>query len=147
MIYAAKRIGLTEKQKKKKKKRIQRRYPELLTPGEKVQIDVKEVPYNCLKGNALRDEKHLYQWTVIDESTRMRFIYGFEEHTPENSVKFLKMLLNKFPFKIQTICYLTRKTRKREIAGKPEFLRQPLGKTPCLNGFKQFLNDDSGIRS
>lgn len=47
--------------------------------------------------------KHLYQWTAIDECTRKRFIYAFEEHTPENSVKFLKMLVNVFPFKIQTI--------------------------------------------
>lgn len=103
MVYAAKRLGLAQKQKKKNKKRVQRRYPELLVPGEKVQIDVKEVPYNCLKDSVLRDEKHLYQWTAIDECTRMRFIYGFEEHTPENSVKFLKMLLDKFPFKIQTV--------------------------------------------
>ena len=51
----------------------------------------------------LRDGKHLYQWTAIDECTRMRFVYGFEEHTPENSVKFLKMLINAFPFKIKTI--------------------------------------------
>lgn len=33
----------------------------------------------------------------------MRFVYGFEEHTPENSVKFLRMLVKVFPFKIQTI--------------------------------------------
>ncbi len=103
MVYAAKRLGLKEKKKPKKKSREQRRYPELKTPGEKVQIDVKEVPYNCLRGEVLRDGKHLYQWTVIDECTRDRFIYGFEEHTPENSVKFLKMLEKAFPFKIQTI--------------------------------------------
>ena len=103
MVYAAKRLGLTEEPKPKKKNRKSRRYPEILVPGEKVQIDVKEVPYNCLRGKVLRDGKHLYQWTAIDECTRMRFVYGFEEHTPENTVKFLKMLLKAFPFKIQTI--------------------------------------------
>lgn len=103
MIYAAKRMGLVKYKKAKKKSRKHRRYPELLIPGEKVQIDVKEVPYNCLRGKALRDGKHFYQWTAIDECTRMRFVYGFEEHTPENSTKFLKMLLKEFPFKIQTI--------------------------------------------
>ena len=103
MVYAARRIGLTEQKKPQKKSRVQRRYPELLEPGEKVQIDVKEVPYNCLRGKVLRDGKHLYQWTAIDECTRMRFVYGFEEHTPENSVKFLKMLIKVFPFKIKTI--------------------------------------------
>lgn len=68
-----------------------------------MQVDVKEVPYNRLKGAARRDEKHLYQWTAIDECPRIRFVYGFEEHTPENSVKFFKMLQKVFPFKIQTI--------------------------------------------
>ena len=103
MIYAGKRIGLKEQKKPKKKSRKFRKYPELEKPGEKVQIDVKEVPFNCLRGAVLRDNKHLYQWTAIDECTRIRFVYGFEEHTPENSVKFLHMLLKAFPFKIQTI--------------------------------------------
>lgn len=103
MVYAAKRLGLKEEKKPKKKSREQRRYPEIETPGEKVQIDVKEVPYICLRGEALRDGKRLYQWTAIDECTRDRFVYAFEEHTPENSVKFLKMLIKVFPFEIQTI--------------------------------------------
>lgn len=103
MVYAAKRLGLIDELKPKKKTREQRRYSEILVPGEKVQIDVKEVPYNCLRGSALKDNKHLYQWTATDECTRMRFVYGFEEHTPENSVRFLAMVIKAFPFKIQTI--------------------------------------------
>lgn len=103
MIYAAKRLELVEKGKCRAPSRHHRRYPELSEPGEKVQIDVKEVPYTCLRGQLLRDGKHLYQWTAIDECTRMRFVYGFEEHTPENSVKFLRMLAKVFPFKIQTV--------------------------------------------
>jgi len=104
MIYATKRMGIVGKEKlKKPPRKHDRRYPEILIPGEKVQIDVKEVPYHCLKGEVKRDEKHLYQWTAIDECTRVRFIYGFEEHTPTNSVRFLKMLQKVFPFKIQTI--------------------------------------------
>ena len=89
--------------KRKRPSRKARRYPELTRPGEKVQIDVKEVPYHCLKGAAKRDGKHLYQWTAIDECTRFRFVYGYEEHTPENSVDFLERLLRAFPFPIQAI--------------------------------------------
>lgn len=103
MIYAARRLDLVEKAKRRPPRRHDRRFPEMLEPGQKVQIDVKEVPYNCLRGNLVRDNKHLYQWTAIDECTRVRFVYGFEEHTPENSVKFLRMLVKVFPFKIQTI--------------------------------------------
>lgn len=103
MIYAAKRLELVRKGKNCAPSRHHRRYPELSIPGEKVQIDVKEVLYACLRGHLLRDGKHLYQWTAIDECTRMRFVYGFEEHTPENSVKFLRMLVKVFPFRIQTV--------------------------------------------
>lgn len=103
IIYAAKRMGLGGKNSNKLPRRHDRRYPELSVPSEKVQIDVKEVPYNCLRGVLKRDGKHLYQWTAIDECTRYRFVYGFEEHTPENTVKFFKMLQKVFPFKIQTI--------------------------------------------
>jgi len=103
MIYAAKRLGLGMPTKKKKPSRRSRRYPELMEPGEKVQIDVKEVPYNCLRGAAKRDGKHLYQWTAIDECTRIRVVYGFEEHTPENTVKFFKLLQEAFPFPIQKV--------------------------------------------
>lgn len=104
MVYAAKRMGLGSELTEKKPPRTNLfRYPEMTYPGEKVQIDVKEVPYACLRGALKRDGKHLYQWTAIDECTRVRFVYGFEEHTPENTVKFLKMLIKAFPFRICTI--------------------------------------------
>lgn len=103
MVYAAKRLGLSKSSKKKAQRKEGRRYPELLIPGEKVQIDVKEVPFCCLRGEALRYGKRFYQWTAIDECTRLRFVYAFEEHTPENTVKFLRMLLKAFPFRIQAI--------------------------------------------
>ncbi len=103
-IYAARRMGLCGgTTKTKPPRKHERRYPELSEPGEKVQMDVKEVPYCCLKGAAKRDGRHFYQWTAIDECTRFRFVYAFEEHTPENSVKFLSMLKRAFPFRIQTI--------------------------------------------
>ena len=101
--HAMKRMGLLHQKKPKKKGRKSQQCEPVLMPGEKVQIDVKEVPYNCLRGAALRDGKHLYQWTAIDECTRIRFVYGYEEHTPENSVDFLKRLKAAFPFEIQTI--------------------------------------------
>ena len=103
-LYAAKRMGLCGgRAKKKPPRKHDRRYPELSVPGEKVQIDVKEVQYNCLRGKIREEGKHLYQWTAIDECTRVRFVYGFEEHTPENTVKFFRMLQKAFPFKIQAI--------------------------------------------
>jgi hypothetical protein len=70
-------------------------------PGEKVQIDVEKVPYNCLKGAVKRDGKYLYQWTAIDGYARLRYVFGYWEHTPENSVDFLGWLRAVFPFPTQ----------------------------------------------
>jgi hypothetical protein len=49
MYRVATRMGLGWRKKRKPPRKSLRRYPELSTPGEKVQIDVKEVPYSCLK--------------------------------------------------------------------------------------------------
>lgn len=103
MYRAAARMNLGWGKPRKKPRISARRYPESMIPGEIVQVDVKEVPYSCLKGAAKRDGKRLYQWTAIDGCTRLRFVFGYEEHTPENSVDFLKRLRAAFPFPIQTI--------------------------------------------
>lgn len=88
MVYVAKRLGLAQKQKKKMKRREQRCYTELLIPGEKVQIDVKEIPYNCLKCSVLHNEKHPYQWTAINEYTRIRFFTGLRSIHPKTVLNF-----------------------------------------------------------
>jgi hypothetical protein len=88
-------------EKRKPPGKHDRRYPELTTPGEKVQADVKEVPYNCLKGEAKRNGKHMYQWAAIDERTRLRYVFGYWEHAPENPADFPGRLQAAFPFPIQ----------------------------------------------
>lgn len=66
-IYAARWMGIIRRGAgEKPPRKHERRYPEVMAPGEKVQIDVKEVPYQYLKDAAKRDRKHLYQWTAIN---------------------------------------------------------------------------------
>lgn len=103
LYHVMKRLGLYGNKKPKKKGRKPQQLEPVMTPGEKIQIDVKEVPFSCLRGKALQDGKHLYQWTAIDECTRIRYLYAYVEHTPENSVDFLRRLLKVFPYEIQTI--------------------------------------------
>jgi len=69
---------------------------------------IMQIPLKLANGSKAKlfdssRRKRLYQWTAIDEFSRYRFVYGFEEHTPENSVKFLKLLEAAFPFKIGAV--------------------------------------------
>jgi len=102
LYHALRRFGLV-RQPKKKGRRNYRQCTPCEIPGEKIQIDVKQVPSNCIRGEHRQNEKNLFQWTAIDECTRTRFTYGYEEHTPENSVDFLNRFLNWFPFEIHCI--------------------------------------------
>ena len=61
-------------------------YEQMTYPGERIQIDVKFVPLKCLANM----EEKLYQYTAIDEFTRLRFIYGYNEHSTYSSADFLK---------------------------------------------------------
>lgn len=102
LFHALRRLGLIERPKHKGRRNY-RQCTACEIPGEKVQIDVKFVPEYCIKGKHKRDEKKMYQWTAIDECTRVRYVYGYEEHTPENTLKFLERFMQWFPFEIMCI--------------------------------------------
>ena len=72
--------------------------------GVKWQIDVKYVPKVC-KVPELPDDKNFYQYTCIDEASRERFLFWYEEHTPQNTVDFIKRCIIYYqyqPIEIQT---------------------------------------------
>lgn len=72
--------------------------------GEKWQIDVKFVPKECLSDKVPIDKKY-YQYTCIDEATRERFLFWYDEHTPANTVDFVKRCISYYeykPIEIQT---------------------------------------------
>ena len=73
---------------KKKTKSIPQRYDTPLHIGEKMQVDVKCVPSSCYVGE-FKEERKFYQYTAIDETTRERFIYPYQEQTAENTIDFL----------------------------------------------------------
>lgn len=65
-------------------------------PGELVEIDVKHVP-GPIKGVQYQ------QYTAIDTASRWRHLEIFDEETSFNSIEFLKIVMNKFPYKIHAI--------------------------------------------
>jgi transposase len=89
-----KQEGLTRRYRTKK---IKYKYVKLpLRPGELIEIDVKYVPMK-VKGD------RLYQFTAIDCSSRWRHLKVYPEQTTQNSLRFLKEVINKAPFRIRSV--------------------------------------------
>jgi transposase InsO family protein len=76
-------------------------YYSLARPGERVQVDVKYLPK--LKIGRFPEGYQEYQYTAIDDCTRLRFTGIYQEVTPQNSVDFMKRALSFFPFPIQEV--------------------------------------------
>lgn len=81
-------------------KYVPKPYQPALFPGEKVQIDVKVVPRACLVGEARELGLKMYQYTAIDECTRLRYLGAFSEQSSYSSALFLEQLVAVFPFRI-----------------------------------------------
>ena len=97
LYNAMKRMGIYGKRVKKKKPKV-KKYIQPTYPGERVQIDIKYVPSRCL----VNDIK-LYQYTAIDEYTRLRHLQVYDEANTYTSVQFMKEVIAKFPFKIKEV--------------------------------------------
>ena len=69
--------------------------------GKKWQIDVKYVPKECKVG--LPADKDFYQYTCIDEASRQRYIFPYEEITPMSSVDFVKRCIRYYGYKTEEI--------------------------------------------
>lgn len=83
---------------KKKKKRKPKKYIQMTYPGERIQIDTKNVPSHCLPNG-----QKLYQYTAIDEYTRLRYIYYYDEKSTYSSQDFMKRVIDYFDFKIREV--------------------------------------------
>ena len=68
--------------------------------GIKWQLDVKYVPEACYSGN---DEEKFYQYTMLDEADRERFIYPYREHSGFSTVDFVKRAILYFGYAPETI--------------------------------------------
>jgi transposase InsO family protein len=93
------RAGLiTPRKHRRRKKPV---YYQMNYPGQRVQVDAKYMPKISLKG---RPEPYKeYQYTAIDDCTRLRFIWVYQELSPANSVDFARKILVFFPFPIEEI--------------------------------------------
>ena len=92
------REGLLVKKRSFKTQKKHTRSYNLLKPGERVQLDIKYVPSaKCPPG------KRFYQYTVIDECTRMRHLTWHDSIWNLRAVESLKAAQNAFGFKINCV--------------------------------------------
>ena len=70
----------------KKKAYKPKHYQQMTYPGQRVQVDVKVVPRRCIADPELR----LFQYTAIDEFTRLRFLAAYPEQSTYSSADFLE---------------------------------------------------------
>lgn len=65
-------------------------------PGELMEIDVKHVPGKVAG-------RRYFQYTAIDTAGRWRHMEIFDEETSHHSIKFLKIVMNRFPHVIKAV--------------------------------------------
>lgn len=69
--------------------------------GVKWQMDVKYVPRACNHGKFAKE--WIYQYTIIDEATRERFLFPYKEKSGYSTVDFVKRAIVYFGYAPQTI--------------------------------------------
>ena len=94
------KLKIYNKAPSKKKIYEPKEYHQMTYPGERVQVDVKYVPSKCLTKELKERGERYYQYTAIDEYTRMRVIWFAKEHSTYESSQFVDVIIKKFPFKI-----------------------------------------------
>jgi len=78
--------------KKATPKYIPKPYEQMTYPGERIQMDVKVVPTSCRVGECPK----LYQYTAIDEFSRVRYLGAYEEQSTYSSTDFLLRMVRFF---------------------------------------------------
>lgn len=75
-----------------------RPYEPMDYPGQRIQIDVKYVPKECLSPEFIEkyNNTDLFQYTAIDEYSRYRILCGYREHNTYSSSLFLCQVVSSF---------------------------------------------------
>lgn len=113
---------------KKKMRKSYTRYVNLKGefPGDKVQVDIKYVPEQCIRFPSYGDK--YYQITAIDEYSRKRVLKVVKEKSTYETSKFAADLEKEFGFTIKTI----------QTDNGSEFVNDP-DKTDKISAFEQKL--------
>jgi transposase InsO family protein len=103
-------------------------------PGHHVQVDVKFLRLKDQEGKVVKR----YQYTAIDDATRIRALQVYPKHNQGCAIKFMDYVIEKFPFRISTV----RTDRGHEFQARFHWHVEDQGiqhvyikpRTPHLNG-------------
>ena len=84
----------------KKKSKHNGKYDTPTELGIKWQMDVKYVPNACYVGT---DDEKFFQYTVVEEASRKRFIYAYKEQSSYSTVDFFKRAIIFFGYAPETL--------------------------------------------
>ena len=86
--------------KEKHEKYVPKKYYTPTDIGIKWQMDVKYVPTECYSGTT---PDKFYQYTIIDEASRERFIYPYKEQSSFSTIDFVKRAILYFGYQPKII--------------------------------------------
>lgn len=101
MCIQIRKMKLSKPKKQKSYPKSNYKKPRANYPGERVQIDIKYVPNECI-GFASYHSRY-YQITAIDEYSRKRYLELVEENTTYTTSEFVKNLEKNLGFKVDLV--------------------------------------------
>ena len=103
LYHVMQRMGIYKKTPSKKKEAEVTEYVAGEYPGEKIQIDVKYVPKKCMSPELQEIGEKYYQYTAIDEYSRLRYTWFTNAHDTYASSEFIRKVVRYYPFKIKGV--------------------------------------------
>ena len=99
LYHAMQRLGIYEKTPSKRKESEPNEWMSGEYPGDKVKIDVKYVPKKCMSKELQGRGEKFYQYTAIDEYSRLRYTWFTNAHDTYDSSEFARRLVKYFHLK------------------------------------------------
>jgi IS30 family transposase len=134
VYHVLKRNGLGRLPRNTPRRTVASRRYEKQVPGHHVQVDVKFLQFKSAGGKKIKR----YQYTAIDDATRIRALKIYERHNQAHAIKFINHVVECFPIRIETI----RTDRGHEFQARFHWHVEDMGmqhiyikpRSPHLNG-------------
>ena len=94
-----KRNGLNRLPGGTRKRKLHTKRYQKQVPGHHIQVDVKFLTFKGKRGEKVRR----FQYTTIDDATRVRALKIYDKHTQANAIDFIEHIVERFPFRIREV--------------------------------------------